>query len=139
MIYLNLTIDFKKQKLDSKDLSVLAAAYLTILFGFLPIVLNRTISYVSISLSGICCFYFLYTVLTDSIKSVAEYYKDDVKSFDLQNYVEFTFAKKKMYTAVMMALIFPAFPFTYITRASGLISEDVTETLFALLNFVSKW
>lgn len=138
MIYLNLTIDFKKQKLDSKDLSVLAAAYLTILFGFLPIVLNRTISYVSISLSGISCFYFLYTVLTDSIKSVAEYYKDDVKSLDLQNYIEFTFAKKKMYTAVMMALIFPAFPFTYITRASGLISEDVTEALFALFNFVSK-
>ena len=93
MIYLNITIDFKKQKLDSKDYSVLASAYLMIVFGFLPIICNQTLSAISFLISGSFFCYFTFTVLIDSFKAVGEFYKEEnIKAEDLYNYIEFTFA-----------------------------------------------
>jgi len=139
MIYLNITIDFKKQKLDSKDYSVLASAYLMIVFGFLPIICNQTLSAISFLISGSFFCYFTFTVLIDSFKAVGEFYKEEnIKAEDLYNYIEFTFAKKRMYTALMIALIFPAFPMTYLLRASGVITSEFSEATFSFLNFASK-
>jgi hypothetical protein len=52
MIYLNITINVHKQKIDSNDKLIIGAAYLNIFFGFLPIILSKEMAIVSIFLSG---------------------------------------------------------------------------------------
>ena len=138
MIYMNLTLDVKRKEIGDRDKKLVIAAYLNIFFGFLPIMLNEVMGTVSIMISGVCMIYYLYMIVMDASTAVAKYHSVDHKSYHIHEYIDYLFSHKRLLTAVMMAVIFPAFPATYILSACKVCDHNTTSVIFAALNFLAK-
>jgi len=138
MIYMNVTLDVKRKEIGDKEKMLVLIAYLNIFFGFLPIMLNEVLGTVSIMISGACMIYYLYMIVMDASRAVAKYHDVDHKSYRIHEYIDYLFSHKRLFTAVMMAVIFPTYPLCYILSACKVCGHDMTSAIFAALNFLAK-
>ena len=138
MIYMNVTLNVYKKEISKADKLIITGAILNIFFGFLPIALPESLSSICILLSGICMIYYLHEIIIDASIALRKFHTYDIKSYDIFDYVEYLFCHKRLVTAIIMAMIFPLFPVTYLLSASKIFDHNITSCCFATLNFGAK-
>lgn len=131
MIYMNITLDVKKKEIEHKDKMLVIAAYSNIFFGFLQILLNEAIASLSITFSGLCMIYYLYSIVVNASMAVAKYHNLESKSFHIHAYVDYLFTHKRLVTASLMAMIFPAYLVTYLLSACKVFNHIVISVLLS--------
>ena len=140
MFYLNLTLTSPKYFLTYEDYSIIISSFLFLLFSGFSTLLHFSF-YNAIYTLIITSLLMMYALINNTIlayKNLSIYTNNNSLINEPDGYINYSIAQRRVNCSLFLLFFLPLYLFAFIFRMYNIISNDILDKTFAILNLIAK-